>query len=42
LCFTLPADLPGPRGCTHIGEVTAGAGVACDLDVDKATGYRHF
>ena len=42
LCFTQPADLPAPSGCTRIGEVTAGEGVVCDVDVDIASGYRHF
>ena len=42
LCFTLPADLSAPQGCTRIGEVTRGSGVSCDLEVDIATGYRHF
>lgn len=42
LCFTLPASLPIPAGCTYIGEVRAGEGVDCDLPVDTASGYRHF
>jgi thiamine-monophosphate kinase len=42
LCFTLPAKLPAPVGCTFIGEVCAGEGVNCDLLVDTASGYRHF
>jgi len=42
LCFTLPAALPVPRGCTRIGEVTKGEGAGCDMDIDIASGYRHF
>lgn len=42
LCFTLPANLPVPEGCTYIGDVTAGEGVDCDMLVDTASGYRHF
>ena len=42
LCFTLPANLPPPEGCTRIGAVFAGEGVDCDVDIDIALGYRHF
>jgi len=42
LCFTLPVDFPVPQGCTRIGEVTRGAGVSCDVNVDIGPGYRHF
>ena len=43
LLFTVP---PGkqhlvPQGCTRIGEVTAGSGVSCDLEVESE-GYQHF
>ncbi|GAB3272894.1 thiamine-phosphate kinase [Parahaliea aestuarii] len=41
LCFTLPAAAPVPPLCTRIGEVTAGEGVDCGLDLVQA-GYRHF
>ncbi|MEH6589907.1 MAG: thiamine-phosphate kinase [Halioglobus sp.] len=42
LCFTLPAGSPAPNGCTRIGQVCAGEGVDCGMDIDTATGYRHF
>lgn len=42
LCFTLPADIPTPEGCTRIGQVSACEGVDCDVDIDIASGYRHF
>lgn len=41
LCFTLPRDVPVPAECTLIGSIEAGAGVACDADVE-IDGYRHF
>jgi thiamine-monophosphate kinase len=41
LCFTLPAGLAPPAGCTRIGHVEQGCGVHCDHAVD-AVGYRHF
>jgi thiamine-monophosphate kinase len=42
LCFTLPAGTPVPDGCTRIGQICAGEGVDCGVDVDTASGYRHF
>ncbi|MFK8049196.1 MAG: thiamine-phosphate kinase [Halioglobus sp.] len=42
LCFTLPADQDVPNGCVCIGEVTAGQGVNCGIDIDTPAGYRHF
>jgi thiamine-monophosphate kinase len=42
LCFTLPAAIPAPDGCTRIGYVCAGEGVDCGMEVDTASGYRHF
>ena len=42
LCFTLPAVMPVPEGCTRIGLVLDGEGVDCDVDIDIAAGYRHF
>ena len=42
LLFTLPALAAAPQGCTHIGEVTQGAGVDCTTDIDILPGYRHF
>lgn len=42
LCFTLPASVPAPAGCTRIGRVFAGAGVQTDIDIDIPTGYQHF
>ena len=42
LCFTLPADSVAPKGCTLIGDIRAGEGVECGIDVDSAGGYRHF
>ncbi|MEH6583190.1 MAG: thiamine-phosphate kinase [Halioglobus sp.] len=42
LCFTLPSGQVPPPGCTRVGEVRAGAGIDCGLDVDTAGGYRHF
>ena len=42
LCFTLPAQLSIPDGCTCVGEVKVGSGVQCDFDVDITAGYRHF
>jgi thiamine-monophosphate kinase len=41
LLFTLPEDQAAPEGCTCIGEVIAGQGVQCDLEVD-VPGYQHF
>ena len=42
LCFTLPADISAPPGCTRIGQVSEGEGVHCDVDIDIVSGYRHF
>lgn len=42
LCFTLPEGEALPAGCTCIGQVEAGEGVDCGLDLDNQTGYRHF
>lgn len=42
LCFTLPTEQATPEGCTRIGEVIAGQGVNCGIDIDTPTGYRHF
>ena len=42
LCFSLPSALPVPGGCTRIGEVVAGEGVDCGLEIDFPTGYQHF
>lgn len=42
LCFTLPAHVSVPEGCTRVGEVKTGSGVQCDFDVDITAGYRHF
>lgn len=42
LCFTLPADRDVPTDCMCIGEVTAGEGVNCGIDIDTPSGYRHF
>ena len=42
LCFTLPAEMAAPEGCTRIGQVSEGEGVDCDMDIDIASGYRHF
>lgn len=42
LCFTLPAEMVAPDGCTLVGRVCAGAGVDCGVDIDTGTGYRHF
>ncbi|MFT4824617.1 MAG: thiamine-monophosphate kinase [Halioglobus sp.] len=42
LCFTLPAEQATPEGCVRIGEVIAGKGVNCGIDIDTPTGYRHF
>ena len=42
LCFCLPAGESPPAGCTRIGQVEAGSGVDCGLDIDTAAGYQHF
>ena len=42
LCFTLPAEMAAPGGCTRVGSVCAGAGVECGVNIDTGTGYRHF
>jgi thiamine-monophosphate kinase len=42
LLFTLPASAAAPQGCTHIGEVTQGAGIDCATNIDILPGYRHF
>lgn len=42
LCFTLPQVFTAPEGCTRIGEVVSGKGVECGMNVDRASGYRHF
>lgn len=42
LCFTLPAGEHPPAGVTRIGEVEAGAGVDCNVSIDKPAGYQHF
>lgn len=42
LCFTLPAHLSAPEGCTRIGRVVPGDGVDCGMKVDSSGGYRHF
>jgi thiamine-monophosphate kinase len=42
LCFTLPANLSVPEGCTRVGEVKVGSGIHGDFNVDIAAGYRHF
>ena len=41
LCFSLPAGIDAPAGCTWIGAVSAGRGVHCDRE-PAAPGYRHF
>ena len=43
LLFTVAADRESqvPEGCTRIGEVIAGAGVSCGLDLPSG-GYEHF
>lgn len=43
LLFTVPADREHqvPDGCTRIGEVVAGAGVSCGLELPSG-GYEHF
>lgn len=42
LCFTLPAGVATPEGCTVIGEVIVGDSVICE-GVDSAKrGYQHF
>ncbi len=42
LCFCLPAGVAPPAGCTRIGQVEAGEGVVCSVDIDIAPGYQHF
>jgi thiamine-monophosphate kinase len=50
LCFTLPEEAALPEGCTVIGEVVSGSGVACEPPLAPAvmaamgngTGYDHF
>jgi thiamine-monophosphate kinase len=42
LCFSLPAGVQAPTGCTLIGRVAVGSGVDCGLDFGTATGYQHF
>lgn len=42
LCFTLTAGQAVPDGCVCIGQVTAGQGVNCGIDIDTPAGYRHF
>jgi len=43
LLFTVPPENTAalPEGCTCIGEVIVGEGVACDVAV-ASSGYRHF
>ena len=41
LCFSLPAGVSAPAGCTRIGAVSAGRGAHCDRQL-AALGYRHF
>lgn len=42
LCFCLGVDEPSPAGCTRIGQVEAGSGVDCGLEIDIPAGYQHF
>lgn len=42
LCFTLPAGVLVPDGCTRIGQAVAGEGVETGLDIDFEGGYQHF
>ena len=42
LCFTLGSGAPTPEACTRIGQVEAGAGVDCGLEIDISAGYQHF
>lgn len=42
LCFTLPAGVAAPEGCTQIGQVIAGEGVETGLNIDFGAGYQHF
>ena len=42
LCFCLPAAEPLPQDCTRIGQVEAGEGVDCGLEIDIPAGYQHF
>ena len=42
LCFTLPAGSVMPENCTRIGEVRAGDGVDCGMEIGGSTGYSHF
>jgi thiamine-monophosphate kinase len=42
LCFTLPAGIPAPEGCTRIGAVVPGEGVDAGVDIDFSAGYQHF
>jgi thiamine-monophosphate kinase len=42
LCYCLPAGESPPPGSTRIGQVEAGTGVDCGLDIDIPRGYQHF
>lgn len=42
LCFTLPAHLAVPEGCTAIGRAEAGEGVDVGEPIDFPRGYQHF
>jgi len=42
LCFCLPPGEAPPGQCLRIGEVVAGEGVDCGMDIDIPAGYQHF
>ncbi|MGB1142746.1 MAG: thiamine-phosphate kinase, partial [Halioglobus sp.] len=42
LCFTLPAGIELPAGCTAIGRAEAGEGVDIGAPIDFPRGYQHF